>query len=282
MSINIEIVLDQGTTVLKKNNIPNAHLDSEILLSKSINKDKKYIILNSKEVLNSKQLDSFINYINRRKNGEPIAYLTNKKEFWKDEFYVNKNVLIPRPDTEMIIEQVIKTYSERSQLQVLDIGTGSGCILLSIIKERPNSYGTGIDISRKSINVSKINAKQLNLTNRVKFIHSSVDNFNIGKYDLIVSNPPYIELSSLKYLEKDIVSFEPKLALNGGFDGFSKIRKVITKTSALIKKKGKFILEIGFNQKNKVKEILKEKGFYVNKVIKDYGKNDRCIISTKI
>jgi release factor glutamine methyltransferase len=280
--MNIENILDQGITILKNNNIPNPALDSEILLSKSINKDKKYIILNSKEVLNSKQLDSFINYINRRKNGEPIAYLTNKKEFWKDEFYVNKNVLIPRPDTEMIIEQVIKTYSERSQLQVLDIGTGSGCILLSIIKERPNSYGTGIDISRKSINVSKINAKQLNLTNRVKFIHSSVDNFNIGKYDLIVSNPPYIELSSLKYLEKDIVSFEPKLALNGGFDGFSKIRKVITKTSALIKKKGKFILEIGFNQKNKVKEILKEKGFYVNKVIKDYGKNDRCIISTKI
>jgi len=280
--MNIENILDKGITILKNNNILNPALDSEILLSKSINKDKKYMILNSKEVLNSKQLDSFINYINRRKNGEPIAYLTNKKEFWKDEFYVNKNVLIPRPDTEMIIEQVIKTYSEKSQLQVLDIGTGSGCILLSIIKERPNSYGTGIDISKKSINVSKINAKQLNLTNRVKFIHSSVDNFNIGKYDLVVSNPPYIELLSLKYLEKDIVSFEPKLALNGGFDGFSKIRKVITKTSTLIKKKGKFILEIGFNQKNKVKEILKEKGFYVNKVIKDYGKNDRCIISTKI
>ena len=280
--MNIENILDKGITILKNNNILNPALDSEILLSKSINKDKKYMILNSKEVLNSKQLDSFINYINRRKNGEPIAYLTNKKEFWKDEFYVNKNVLIPRPDTEMIIEQVIKTYSEKSQLQVLDIGTGSGCILLSIIKERPNSYGTGIDVSRKSINVSKINAKQLNLTNRVKFIHSSVDNFNIGKYDLVVSNPPYIELLSLKYLEKDIVSFEPKLALNGGFDGFSKIRKVITKTSTLIKKKGKFILEIGFNQKNKVKEILKEKGFYVNKVIKDYGKNDRCIISTKI
>ena len=280
--MNIENILDQGITILKNNNIPNPALDSEILLSKSINKDKKYIILNSKEVLNSKQLDSFINYINRRKNGEPIAYLTNKKEFWKDEFYVNKNVLIPRPDTEMIIEQVIKTYSERSQLQVLDIGTGSGCILLSIIKERPNSYGTGIDISRKSINISKINAKQLNLTNRVKFIHSSVDNFNIGKYDLVVSNPPYIELLNLKYLEKDIASFEPKLALSGGFDGYSKIKKVISKASILIKKKGKFILEIGFNQKNKVKKILKEEGFYVNKTIKDYGNNDRCIISTKI
>ena len=270
--MNIENILVKGIAILKNNNIPNPSLDSEILLSESINKDKKYIILNSKKKLNCSQLDSFNTFIDRRKNGEPIAYLTSKKEFWKDEFYVNKDVLIPRPDTEMIIEQVIKTYSKNSQLQVLDIGTGSGCILLSIIKERPNFYGTGIDISKKSINVSKINAKQLNLANRVKFIHSSVDNFNIGKYDLIVSNPPYIELLNLKYLEKDVINFEPKLALSGGFDGFSKIRKVITRTSTLIKKKGKFILEIGFNQKNRVKEILKEKGFYVNKVIKDYGK----------
>ena len=177
---------------------------------------------------------------------------------------------------------MLKIYPKKSQLQVLDIGTGSGCILLSIIKERTNFYGTGIDISKKSINVSKINAKQLNLTNRVKFIHSSVDNFNIGKYDLVVSNPPYIELLNLKYLEKDIVNFEPKLALSGGIDGFSKIRKVISKASVLIKKNGKFILEIGFNQKNKVKKILKEDGFYINKSIKDYGNNDRCIVSTKI
>ena len=146
----------------------------------------------------------------------------------------------------------------------------------------PNFYVTGIDISKKSINVSKFNAKQLNLTNRVKNFHSSVDNFKIGKYDLSVSNPRYIKLLNLKYLEKNVVNFEPKLALSGGFDGFSKIRKVINKASNLIKKNGKFILEIGFNQKNRVKEILKKEGFYVNKVIKDYGKNDRCIISTKI
>ena len=280
--MNIKNILDQGATILKKNNIPNPHLDSEILLSETINKDKKYIILNSKEILDNKQLDSFNDLIDRRKNGEPIAYIIKKKEFWKDEFYVNKDVLIPRPDTELMIEQVLKTYAKQAQLQVLDIGTGSGCILLSIIKERPNFYGTGIDISKKGINVSKINAKQLNLINRVKFIHSSVDNFNIGKYDIVVSNPPYIKYLSLKYLEKDIVNFEPKLALSGGLDGFLKIRKVISKASTLIKKNGKFFLEIGFEQKNKVKKILKEEGFYINKAIKDYGKNDRCIISTKI
>jgi len=280
--MNIENILNEGIDILQKNKTANPQLDSEILLSNSIKRDKKHIILNPKEVLNSEQLGKFKSLIERRKKGEPIAYLINKKEFWKDEFFVNKDVLIPRPDSELIIEQVLKIYSKDVQLQVLDIGTGSGCILLSILKERSNFYGTGIDISKKSINVSKFNAKQLNLTNRVKFFHSSVDNFNNGKYDMIVSNPPYIEQLSLKYLEKDVVNFEPKLALSGGVDGFSKIRKVINKASTLIKKNGKFILEIGFNQKNKVIKILKKEGFYVNKAIKDYGNNDRCIISTKI
>jgi release factor glutamine methyltransferase len=280
--MNIENTLNYGISILKANRIKNPNLDSEILLSKSINKDKKYIILNSKEILSVKQLDNFNYFIERRKKGEPIAYLINKKEFWKDEFYVSKDVLIPRPDTEIVIEQILKIYAKESQLQVLDIGTGSGCILLSILKERLNFYGTGIDISKKSINVSKFNANKLNLTKRTRFIHSSVDNFKIGKYDIIVSNPPYIKLSNLRYLEKDIVNFEPKLALNGGFDGFSTIRKVINKAKSLIKKNGKFVIEIGFNQKNKVIEILKEEGFYINKAIKDYGNNDRCIISTKI
>jgi len=280
--MNIENALSDGINILQKNKIPNPQLDGQILLSNLIKKDKKHIILNPKELLNSEQLDKFKSLIERRKKGEPIAYLINKKEFWKDEFFVNKDVLIPRPDTELIIEQVLKIYSKDEQLQFLDIGTGSGCILLSILKERPNFYGTGIDISKESINISKFNAKQLNLINRVKFFNSSVDNFKIGKYDLIVSNPPYIELLKLKYLEKDVVNFEPKLALSGGLDGFLKIRKVINKAKTLIKKNGKLILEIGFNQKNKVKKILKDEGFYVNKAIKDYGKNDRCIISTKI
>ena len=280
--MNIENILSKGRNILKRNKIPNPQLDSEILLSNSIKQNKKYIILNPKELINLKQLNKFKSLIERRKMGEPVAYLINKKAFWKDEFYVNKNVLIPRPDTELIIEQVLKIYSKETQLHVLDIGTGSGCLLLSILKERPNFYGTGIDISKKSINVSKFNANKLNLNNRTKFIHSNVDNFKIGKYDIIVSNPPYIKLLNLKYLEKDVVNFEPKLALSGGFDGFSNIRKVIIKASNLIKKNGKFILEIGFNQKNRVKEILKNEGFYINKSLKDYGNNDRCIISTKI
>ena len=280
--MDIRQTLNKGISILKRNKVLTPQLDSEILLSKSINKDKKHIILNPKEVLNFKKLKKFDDLIKRRAKGEPIAYLTNKKEFWNDEFFVNNDVLIPRSDTEIIIEQVLKIYSKKSKAQILDIGTGSGCIILSIIKERPNFYGTGIDISKKSINVSKFNTKQLNLTNRVKFFHSSIDNFIIGKYDLIVSNPPYIKFSNLKYLDKDIVNFEPKLALNGGCDGFSNIRKVINKASILIKRKGKLILEIGFNQREKVKSLLENKGYYIDRVIKDYAGNDRCIICTKI
>tara|TARA_B110000003_G_C16592734_1_gene512467 strand:- start:148 stop:990 length:843 start_codon:yes stop_codon:yes gene_type:complete len=280
--MNIENTLSYGVKILTKFNIKTPKLDSEILLSKVISKDRKYIILNSCEEINKKSLDDFNNLIQRRKKGEPIAYITNNKEFWNDSFYVDKNVLIPRPDTELIIDQVLKIFPKNKRLQLLDIGVGSGCILLSLLKERSNFFGTGIDISKKSINISKYNAKILQLTNRVKFYNSDVDNFKIGKYDLIVSNPPYIDLLNLKYLERDVINFEPKLALSGGFDGFSKIKKVVSKAADLIKKNGKLILEIGFSQTEKVRKILKENGFYTNKVIKDYGKKDRCIVSTKI
>jgi release factor glutamine methyltransferase len=280
--MNIEQTLNRAIKILSSCNIKNPHLDSQILLSKAINEDRKYVLLNSKKRLSAECLDRFDNLIYRRKKKEPIAYLTNRKEFWREIFYVDKDVLIPRPDTELIVEQALKYSSKDSHLQILDIGTGSGCILLSILNERPNFYGTGIDISKKSISISKYNAKLLKLKNRVKFYNSDVDNFINHKYDIVVSNPPYIKSNDLKYLEKDIINFEPKLALCGGFDGFSEIRKVIIKTSDLIKKNGKLILEIGFNQKKKTLELLKKNGFYINSALRDYGKNERCIVSTKI
>ena len=159
---------------------------------------------------------------------------------------------------------------------------GSGCILLSILKERNNFYGTGIDISKKCLNISKLNAIYLNVVTRLKLYKSNVDKFNIGKYDLIVSNPPYIKKHELKYLEKDVAGYEPRIALNGGLDGLSEIRKVIKSSSGLIKRNGKLVLEIGFDQKNKVINLLNKEGFYINSTLKDFAKNYRCIISTKI
>ena len=280
--MNIQSAIIEGATILKNKSINSAKLDSEILLASVIDKDRKYLILNNDQNIKEKNLIHFQKLINKRSFREPIAYLTNKKHFWNYKFFVTKDTLIPRPDTELIVEQILKLTKSKTKMKILDIGVGSGCILLTILKERKNFYGVGVDISKKCLNISKINAKNLEVSSRVKFFKSDVDKFDLGKYDLIVSNPPYIKNFSLKYLEKDVVNFEPKLALDGGLDGLSEIRKVITKSSELIKKNGKFILEIGFNQKNKVINLLKDKGFYINSISKDLAKNDRCIVSTKI
>ena len=280
--MNIQLAIKEGTTILENSFIKTAKLDTEILLAKVLGSSREYVILNNQKDLDDNNLDYFKKLIKERSLRKPIAYLLNKKYFWENEFYVDKNTLIPRPDTEIIIEEILRFTKHKNKLNILDIGVGSGCILLTILRERKNFYGTGIDISKKSLDISKINAKKLNVFSRVKFYKSDIDKFAKGKYDLIVSNPPYIKSCDLKYLESDITNFEPKLALDGGLDGLSEIRKVINKSSELIKKNGKFILEIGFSQKNKVIKLLNKKGFYINSTLKDLAKNDRCIVSTKI
>ena len=280
--MKIQSAIIKGAKILQDKFKLTPYLDSEILMSKAINKDKKYILLNSKKEIKKKDYYFFLKLIKLRSFGKPIAYLIKKKNFWKFEFFVSKDTLIPRPDTEIIVENVLKLTKNKKNMQILDIGVGSGCILLSILKERSTFLGTGIDISKKCLNISKINANSLNVSSRLKLYKTNVDKFKLGKYDLIVSNPPYIKKHVLKYLDKDVIGFEPKIALNGGLDGLSEIRKVIKKSSELIKKGGKFILEIGYDQKNKVVKLLKKKGFYINSVKKDLGSNDRCIICTKI
>ena len=280
--MNIDNAISQATLILKKNNIRNPKLDTEILMSSVIGKDRKFVILNSKKKIEKLFFDNFKRLIDLRAEGKPIAYIIKKKSFWKDEFELNNDVLIPRPDTEIIVEETLKVIKNKSNLSILDIGVGSGCILLSLLREKKNCYGVGIDMSKKCIDLCKKNSLRLNLNKRVKFFKSDVDNFCYGKYDLIVSNPPYIKRNDLKYLERDVKDFEPKIALDGGLDGLSEIRKVVNKSSELIKKNGKLILKIGFDQKKEVKKILINKGFYINKTIKDYSKNDRCIVSTKI
>ncbi len=280
--MNINSAIIEGAKILKDKSISTPYLDSEILMSEAIKKERKYILLNPKKIIDKKNLNYFKKLIQNRSLRKPIAYIIKKKFFWDSEFIVSKDTLIPRPDTEIIIENVLSLTKYKSKISLLDIGVGSGCILLSILKERRNFYGTGIDISKKCINICKKNAIKFNINSRLKLFKSNVDKFNIGKYDLIVSNPPYINKNNIKYLEKDVAMFEPKLALDGGLDGLSEIRKVIKKSSELIRKKGIFILEIGFDQKNKVINLLKKEGFYIKSVQKDLAKNNRCIVSTKI
>ena len=280
--MNISLAIYEGSKILKSKFIPNPLLDAEILMAKTINKDRNYILLNSSNPINKNDLNNFYKLIEERSFRKPVAYLTRKKSFWNSEFFVTKDILIPRPDTELVVENILRLTKQKSKINILDIGVGSGCIIVSILKERENFRGTGIDLSKKCLIISKKNAIAHKVSSRLKLYKSDVDKFNLGKYDLIVSNPPYIKKHKIKYLERDVAEFEPKLALNGGLDGLSEIRKVIRKSSELIKINGKFILEIGFDQKNKVINLLKEEGFYINSTQKDLANNDRCIVSTKM
>ena len=279
--MNIEIAIKKACQELKNNQIGSALLDSELLLSKAIKKDRKFILLNLDKELNQNEQDSFKSLILKRSKGKPLAYLTGLKSFWKHEFKVNEKVLIPRPDTEIIIEQVLRIYKNKNYLNFLEVGVGSGCIALSILKEKKSFSGTGIDLSQDCVEICRYNAKKLGVSNRIKLLKSDVDKLIFHKYDLIVSNPPYIKKFDLNKLNREVINYEPKLALDGGLEGLSVIRKVIKKSSELIKKNGKLILEIGYDQRLAVKKMLNENNFYINKIVKDLAKNDRCIVSTK-
>lgn len=274
--------LEIGHQILKKKNIITSSLDTEILLGKILKKKREYLILNPTVQINQNQYFNFLNLIEKRSFNEPIAYLINIKFFWKYKFFIDKKVLIPRPDTELIIEEFLKYYHEKSKINLLDIGVGSGCILLSLLKERLLIKGIGIDISNEAIKITKINSKKLGIKHRVKLFKTDIDKFNLGKYDVIVSNPPYINKYNYYRLDRDVLDFEPKSALYGGLEGTEEISKVIKKASKLIRLSGRFFLEIGYDQKAKVISLLKQYGFYINKVIQDLNGHDRCIISTKI
>ena len=275
-------ILNQGSKILKLKDIKSFNLDSEILLSSILKLNRSQLLLNLDKKIENNEKKIFFKFIKRRSRNEPVAYITGYKEFWKSSFKVDNNVLIPRPDTETIIEQALKELSIYSSKKILDIGTGSGCIIISILNERKRCLGVGIDISKNAVKLAKYNAKIQHIDNRIKFFNSDIDNFYSGKYDIIISNPPYIKHHEINGLEKDIKYHEPKVAIDGGIDGYDKIRLVIKKSSTLIKKKGKLFLELGINQTKETLKILNLNGFYKIKVIKDLASKNRCIVSTKI
>ena len=271
-----------GTKILQKGSKLNAELDSELILSNILKTSREKLIIHPKKNINKTLENKFKSDIKDRKLKKPIAYILGYKEFWKQKFITDCSVLIPRPDTELIIEKVLKNFKKSENKKVLDIGTGSGCIILSILSERKKFRGIGVDISKRAINIAKINAKMQQFGNRIKFINTDIDNFFSNKYDLIVSNPPYIKKYKLRSLIEDVKNFEPKLALDGGPDGFSVVLKVIAKSSKLLKKNGMLILEIDNTQVIKTKEMLKNYKFYTKDVFKDLSDKNRCITAIKL
>ena len=271
----------KASQILKNHNIHSYELDAQIILSDIMGVTREFLITNDYLTVSKRIKKKYDNAIKRRIKKEPVAYIIGKKEFWSQNFKVTSSTLVPRPETELLIYNVIK-YFKNKKINILDIGTGSGCILLTILKELQFSRGIGIDISAKAIKIAQENSKNLNLLNRSKFKTFDINSFNIGKYDLIVSNPPYIPFKEIRNLTKDIINFEPIVALNGGKDGLDLIKKVIYKSTKLLKKGGLLAIEIGNKQYPKVSNLLKQLGFKEMSKIHDYNRNVRCIISTKV
>ena len=275
-------LLNIGSKILKEKNISSFNLDSEILLSKILKKKRQELLRNLKNNINQEDSIKFSNLIYRRSTNEPIAYILKKKEFWSKLFYVTKDTLIPRPETELMVDKLIKMYKNKKKISILDMGTGSGCIIISLLSELHNSSGIAIDISYKALEIAKKNAISNCVSQKIKFLNIPFSRYFNKKHDLIVSNPPYISTREFQCLSEDIKKFEPRIALDGGNDGLDLIKKVIYKTKEILKINGTLALEIGNKQFKKVSKILINNNFKIEFRINDYGDNTRCIIARKL
>ena len=274
-------IINFGTNKLKSKKIVSSRLDSEILLSKILNKNREEVLINLEQEICKKDFSKYKELIIRRSQNEPVAYILQEKEFWSKFFFVSVDTLIPRPETELIVEKLVKIFKEK-KISILDIGTGSGCILISLLSELRNSVGVGIDISKKALVIAKKNSEKHSMQNKIKFLNKSLESKFYQKFDLIVSNPPYIRRNEIKNLKEDIKRYEPLIALDGGNDGLDLIKKVIYKAKYILKVKGTLALEIGNEQFKKVSEILLKNNYKIEYNIRDYKDNIRSIISTYI
>jgi release factor glutamine methyltransferase len=269
---------------LKRSNNLNSRLDSEILVSYLINIPRESIYSKLKENLPSNKTEELQKLVSRRVKKEPIAYILNNKEFWSTNFYVDRSVLIPRPETEVLIDLILSQISNKNNyLNILDIGTGSGCILISLLKELVKAKGIGVDKSTKAIAIAKKNSISQQVDNRASFKNVNLEEIKFDKkFDLIVSNPPYLPDVSLKNLNLDIKLYEPKIALQGGVRGVDFLCKIINLASKILKINGLLALEIGDNQFHILATYLKKNRF---KILDKYiliNKQVRCLLATKL
>lgn len=277
--MTIKQILEEAISILKQNNIEEPILKSKLLLAFVLKQEKEYLLINDNKELLEMEENEYREIINMLIEGEPIQYIIGKQEFMGLDFEVNKNVLIPRADTEILVEEIISIIGEKD-FKVLDLCTGSGAIAVSLAKKLKNIKVTATDISLEALETAKKNAVLNDVV--AKFINSDLFENIKGSFDIIVSNPPYIETDIIKTLSKD-VQHEPFIALDGGKDGLDIYRKIVNEAYKYLNENGTLALEIGYNQKEQVINLLRESGNYIDIYSKkDFGGNDRIVIAKKL
>lgn len=276
--MTIKDALTEAINILKKSNIENPIQQAKIVLASVLQKNKEYILINENEVLQNEVYNEFIAKIEKLQEGIPLQYITNVQEFMGMDFYVDENVLIPQPDTEILVEEVLNLIGKQESLSVLDMCTGSGAIAVSIAKNTNNCKVYAVDISNTALEVAKKNAIRNEVDEKIEFINSNMfEKLDINKkFDIIVSNPPYIETDIIKQLDIQVQN-EPKIALDGGFDGLDFYRNILANSKKYLKENGTIAMEIGYNQGKSVTDLFKTQ--YENVYCKkDLSGNDRVIV----
>lgn len=276
--MKIEELLRYGKEKLEKQKVEDASIISRILMQYVLKIDRNKLIINKNDNVDINKENEYKEYIEEIIKGKPVQYITNNQEFMRLNFYVDENVLIPQPDTEILVEEVIKSIDIKENIEILDMCTGSGCIGISLAKNIENTKVTLVDISKEAIEIAKKNAIQNGVENKVTFIQSDMFENVKGKFDIIVSNPPYIKTDIIQTLDKQVQN-EPHIALDGGEDGLDFYKILINEAHKYLKKDGKIFLEIGYDQKQEIESLAKQSKHYKKiETIKDLSQNDRVII----
>lgn len=279
----ISSLLNWTVNYFKSKNIQSARLDAEVLLSHVLRQERIYLYVHFDEPMEQNELSKFREYVKKRAQHVPIAYIIGEREFMGLPFKVTKDTLIPRPDTEILVENVLNNVDRDKEIEIVDIGTGSGAIILSLLVNLPKAQGKTVDISSKAIEVAKENAVNLQVNDRCEFFVGDLfAPLNGNKFDLIVSNPPYIPQKDIATLEDDVKEYEPVSALTDGGDGLSYYRRLLSEGKAYIKENGFIALEIGIYQSEDVKQIAMDNGWKNIKIIKDYAGIDRVVLAWNV
>lgn len=289
MTTSIAEAILQGAHMLRLNGVPEARREAGSLLAHVLGRDRSFILSHAEDPIEEKQFELFHGYLQRRAEGEPLQYITGHQEFFGLDFEVNRNVLIPRPETELLIENALKLCATAAEAPfICDVGTGSGCIAITLVHELPQSHALALDISPEALAVAERNAARHSIGDRIKFLVSdcfgalNAQDAQQSPFDLIVSNPPYVENGAMAGLQREVRNFEPHTALVAGDDGLAVIRRLLSDGGSFLKTGGFFLFEIGFNQAPAVEQLIDRERWRLLGILTDLQGIPRTVALEKL